>query len=287
VLVNPVSAYLTAIVFGSVLNRNVHMINVESARAASAIGSNIAHELRTPLMPIGNLARGISHHLPTLVDAYQKARQHQLPVVALTATHIDRLRSSLLAIEKEVVNSNTAIDILLLNTNDRSLGEFDADLFSIRDLVHECVQHFPYNNTKEQRLVSVQPGDDFQVFAPKIVVAHVILNLIKNALYHVQRSGKGSVSIGTILAKRKHKVTVHDSGPGIPYADRDRIFERFFTTTVAVQGVGIGLSFCRSAMDSIGGRITVDSREGHYSTFILEFPRPRQRRRSRARSSPR
>jgi signal transduction histidine kinase len=67
-------------------------------------------------------------------------------------------------------------------------------------------------------------------------------------------------------------VEIVDDGPGIPSAIRRHIFSRFYTTATNGQGAGIGLSFCKMVMESIGGEIQCESREGEYTTFRLIFP---------------
>ncbi|MCZ6643270.1 MAG: HAMP domain-containing sensor histidine kinase, partial [Gammaproteobacteria bacterium] len=62
-------------------------------------------------------------------------------------------------------------------------------------------------------------------------------------------------------------------GPGIPRSRQKEIFDRFYTTTDEGLGTGIGLSFCKMVMESLGGRITCDSVEGEYTTFSLYFPK--------------
>jgi signal transduction histidine kinase len=65
---------------------------------------------------------------------------------------------------------------------------------------------------------------------------------------------------------------VTDTGPGIPASLKHQIFDRFFSTIRYGQGAGIGLSFCKMVMESIGGEIQCESREGEYTTFRLIFP---------------
>ncbi|MFV2090602.1 MAG: sensor histidine kinase, partial [Pseudomonadales bacterium] len=127
-------------------------------------------------------------------------------------------------------------------------------------------------NAKERELISVNVAEDFRIAAPRLLVIHVLFNLIKNGLYFVQKSGKGSIQISAILGDPGGQIIVHDTGAGIPANIRPHIFERFYTTTHTGQGAGIGLSFCHMVMESIGGSISCDSQDGEYATFTLAFP---------------
>lgn len=271
VMVYPVTGYLTALGFGLITNRNVDYVNAEKLRTASAIGGNIAHELRTPLASIRSLARSMSKYSEVLLDGYQTAKDSGLDVGELNQRQISGLRSALATIQREVDYSNTIIDMLLLNTWDgKASGGGDA-IPSIEFVVRQSLSRFPFANSAEEDLVRVIVGKDFSVSASNILLTHVFFNLIKNAIYYAQKSPVGRVEI-RIGEDAKPTIVVTDTGPGIPASRRRRVFERFYTTGDSHQGAGIGLSFCKMVMESIGGEIHCDSREGEYTTFRLVFP---------------
>jgi two-component system CAI-1 autoinducer sensor kinase/phosphatase CqsS len=271
-MVYPVSTYLTALVFGIITNRNVDYINSEKLRAASAIGGNIAHELRTPLASIRSLARAMNKYSQILVDTYAKARELGAHTGDLNREQVEGLRSALLSIEKEVQYSNTIIDMLLLNTSERSPHLTRVDTFALSDAVSEAIDRFPFNNTTERALIQVQVVQDFRVGASRLLVIHVLFNLIKNGIHYAQKSPGGTLHISVGTSKGRRLVEITDTGPGISPAARRHIFDRFYTTSDTSQGAGIGLSFCKTVMHSIGGDIHCDSRHGQYTTFRLTFP---------------
>ena len=272
VMLYPISAYLTALILGIITNRNVDYVNSEKLRAASALGSNIAHELRTPLASIRTRARGIGKHLDDLVAGYETAKASGLDVPNISARRIVELEAGLSAIEDEVEYSNTIINMLLINTSDKPISEWDFDIFNAGSCVEEAVARYPFNNSAEKKLISIEVEDDFSISAPRLMVVHVLFNLIKNGLYSVQRSGKGSVVIRLETAKGRNLISVQDSGAGIPTNIQGQIFDRFFTTIHFGQGAGIGLSFCKMVMQGIEGEIQCESEEGEYTTFRLYFP---------------
>ncbi len=276
VIFYPCSAYLSALLFGIVTNRNVDYINAEKLRAASAIGGNIAHELRTPLASIRLLAKAVNKHSQLLVDTYARAKQSDLQIGDLTSDQIVGLRSALSMIEAEVAYSNTVIDMLLFNTADR-LSPSSTDRFRLSEAVSEAISRFPFNNAGEKALITVHVHDDVHVECPKLLVVHVLFNLIKNGIYFAQKSSKGTLRIAIASHRGKPSVELTDSGPGIAPSTRKRIFDRFYTTSDAGQGAGIGLSFCKTVMDTIGGEIQCDSSEGRHTTFRLLFRPARSR----------
>ena len=274
VLLYPISAYLTAIIFGSVANRNVHMLNAERIRTASAIGSNIAHELRTPSAGIRAIASGLNKHLDPLVDAYRKAKVQGIDVKPMRPNQSRMLEKGLSTIEQEIDFSNTVVDMLLINTSDQFFVGRTIEDFEIRPTIDESIFRYPFNNPEERRLIINDTNIDFSVSAPRLLVVHVLFNLLKNALYHVQRKGTGCITVTATIEDDGNYVIVHDTGPGIPKANQKRIFDRLYTTTESGQGAGIGLSFCKIVMESIGGQIVCESVEGEYTTFKLRFPKP-------------
>jgi signal transduction histidine kinase len=83
VLLYPLAAYLTAVGLGSLTNRQTDILDTARLKAASAIGANLAHELRTPLASIRALSGGVDRFLPTLVEAYKQAAEAGLDVEPL------------------------------------------------------------------------------------------------------------------------------------------------------------------------------------------------------------
>jgi len=290
VMIFPVTGYLTALMFGILTNRNVDYVNSEKLRAASALGSNIAHELRTPLASIRSRARGVGKHLDDLVAGYQAARTAGLDIPKVSPRRMRELETGLTAIEEEVEYSNTIINMLLVNTSDKPISDWDFEVFKASHCVEEAVERYPFNNSAERKLITIDMKRDFYIRAPRLMIVHVLFNLIKNALYSVQRSGKGGVTISLTTSDGRNYVSVEDTGAGIPASMQNQIFERFFTTIRFGQGAGIGLSFCKMVMTGIGGEIRCESEEGKYTIFRLLFPvvsQPEQPSESRSTDGPR
>jgi two-component system, CAI-1 autoinducer sensor kinase/phosphatase CqsS len=268
----PLPVYLTALIIGSISNRNMHIVKAEQLRAASAIGSNIAHELRTPLASIRLLARATGRMVPDLVEGHRAASSAGLKVPHVEERKLEQLHEVLTSIQSEVDYSNTIIDMLLFNASENSFTPGDFEIFPISVAIEDAVARFPFNNSQERTLLSYSIEEDFEVSAPRLFIVHVLFNIIKNGLYYVQSSGKGTLSIQPKVVRDQHMVIITDTGPGIPRRLQHQIFERFFSTIRHGQGAGIGLSFCKMVMESIGGEIECESMEGEYTTFRLIFP---------------
>ncbi len=105
-------------------------------------------------------------------------------------------------------------------------------------------------------------------------IRSVISNLVSNAIKY---SGPGqTVDVQLTKADQGTELLVSDSGIGIPSTEQQRLFEEFFRATNArahtESGTGLGLAIVRSVLDAIGGRVTIDSREGRGTTVRVFFP---------------
>lgn len=112
------------------------------------------------------------------------------------------------------------------------------------------------------------------VIADPAQLQQVLLNLLNNAFDAVEaRHGVegGKVAIEVAPRDGRVEVAVRDNGTGISAADLDKIFAPFFTTKPVGKGTGLGLSVCFGIVESMGGTISVESREGSGTTFTVSL----------------
>jgi len=267
--VYPAPIYLTAILVGGFAYRNSELVQREKLKAASAIGSYIAHELRTPLASIRSRARFSANALAR--ETSRSLDETDVSGVRKSAD-LDRSVESLKVIQEEVEYANTLIDMLLLNTKDSLLPDNVGEQNNASEIVAESVRRYPFSNSRERESVFTEIIDDFAIKGERLLIVHVVFNLLKNAVLYMQRKPNGQTHIRVLVEGNRGVIEVTDTGPGIPRMIRKRIFERFFTTLESGRGTGIGLSFCKMVMEGLGGEITVDSTEGEFTTFRLLFP---------------
>jgi two-component system sensor histidine kinase/response regulator len=142
-------------------------------------------------------------------------------------------------------------------------------------LLAEIVYDWGLRFQQEGATASVSVADDAPVFrADKVLLKRVLSNLVQNALTHAA----GPVQLA--LAARNDAsgilLTVTDDGPGIPNEYQEIIFRKFERVRAPnaprVRSSGLGLTFCRLAVEAHGGRIWVKSTEGEGSTFYVQLP---------------
>jgi len=112
----------------------------------------------------------------------------------------------------------------------------------------------------------------------------VLLNLYNNAFYAVNQKatnfklqpGPGAyeprVTVSTKKLGDRVEIRVEDNGDGIPKNIIDKIFQPFFTTKPTGQGTGLGLSLAYDMVKAHGGEISVHTKEGEYSVFLVSLP---------------
>jgi NtrC-family two-component system sensor histidine kinase KinB len=165
----------------------------------------------------------------------------------------------------------------LLELGRLEAGEAEPDRIPLEPgtLVQEAVELAqPIALGKRQTIgVQVEPGLP-RVLADPALIARVLGNLIDNALKYTPEKGRVTVSVEK--AGSEILFAVSDTGPGIDAEMRERVFDRFarLGRVEGVEGIGLGLTFCKLAVVAHGGRIWVDSEPGVGATFRFTLPLP-------------
>jgi two-component system CAI-1 autoinducer sensor kinase/phosphatase CqsS len=269
----PMPVYLFILIGGSVYNHHRDTVQQEMLRAVSAVGSNIAHELRTPLLGIKSDARGMKRYLPHLIEGYEKAQAAGLEVKPIRRPQFASLRDALERIDNETDYANTIIDMLLINSGGTRIVSSEFRIHSARGCVGRALDRYPFSSETERGLVHFAEGPDFEFSGSDILLTHVMFNLLKNSLYYIAHAGKGEIFIWLEPnAVGGNRLFFMDTGQGVHPSLLPRIFDRFFSSMETGRGSGIGLSFCRMVMEGMGGRIACESAYGEFTRFILTFP---------------
>lgn len=117
------------------------------------------------------------------------------------------------------------------------------------------------------------PKKDITLIADPINLEIVFVNLITNAIQAMNNSGK--IRISFKVEKGNTVISLSDNGPGIQKKHLSKIFEPLFTTKQT--GTGLGLVSCKTIVEQHGGKISVRSRVGHGTTFLISLPRKRRK----------
>jgi two-component system sensor histidine kinase/response regulator len=147
---------------------------------------------------------------------------------------------------------------------------------ALNSVVTQAVELLAYELRTSAVDVELRLSDSVPVFQADGHQLHqVVVNLVTNA-HHAMRQTTGPRRITLAsefdAAAARVRVTITDTGPGIPPDVQARMFEPFFTTKPPGEGTGLGLSLCRGIVEEHGGTLRVESQPGHGATFIVTLP---------------
>lgn len=213
-----------------------------------------SHELRTPLNVILGYASFLKEDLRG--DAGE-----QLEVVLQSAMRLRALIDD------------------MVNLRHLDTGEAEAQLtmseFLLNELIDDAVQEFAaMAEAKKLNLGVRQTAQTIEISADRQKIYLVLANLISNAVKFTPAGGR--VLIDVKLHDSEARVSVRDTGVGIPADKLDKAFDRFYqvesSLTRSFEGMGLGLAIAKGMVELHGGRIWVESVEGLGSSFTFALP---------------
>jgi len=207
--------------------------------------ADVSHELRTPLTVIRGEA-DIALRGPKEPEEYRQA----LTMVREAATHTSRLVDDLLFVARHE-SGETRLDIA------------DADLLKIlRPLAESCGTKFTILTSLDKAPLRCDTGR----------VRQALLILLENA----RNYGGDLIEVRVDSSPDGYRIAVEDNGPGLSDTDKENAFERFFRGSNAAErygdGAGLGLPVAKSIVESHGGKILLEDRDGGGLSAVMMFP---------------
>jgi CheY-like chemotaxis protein/two-component sensor histidine kinase len=228
--------------------------SAESLR--DSLSAMLVHDLRTPLTTIiGPLEMLQGQHFGPLNDTQQE-------VLAMSTRSAYRLLNLV----------NELLDVSKLESGQMTLQKKSVDFHR---LVDEAIEQVAMSHTDDAERIEREYSNDAPlVAADDELMRRVLVNLLGNALKFAPLESK--VTIGTRMAEEGVLFWVRDEGDGIHPEDQQRIFEKFGQAASRNAGrklsTGLGLTFCKLAVEAHGGRIWLESTPGQGSTFFVAVP---------------
>ena len=220
---------------------------------------NLSHELRTPLTTVRLLTETVSRDLEK-VDVPRRIRDRIMKIDVETGHLVQMV--------------NELLDLSRIEGGAPQLLHDEVELGGVIRAAIERIR--PFADRQRVTLASDLPGDAdlARVIGDEERLGQLLINLLHNAV----KFSKDGMRV--VVAGREQKgeilVTVTDQGAGIPRADLDRVFERFYKVDKArvrgVGGTGLGLAIARHIVEAHDGRIWVESAEGRGSVFSFAIP---------------
>ena len=213
----------------------------------SAFLANMSHEIRTPL----NAIIGFSSLLH-----YVENEQEREQYISLI-NHNNQLLLKLIN------------DVLDLSKIEAGHIELHSEWFNPAELIEESITEYERNVPAGVKLFARYPAAPGQIEHDPMRIKQILNNFISNAL---KNTVQGYIEVYYETDTDGIRISVSDTGCGIPPDKLGMIFERFEKVDSFAQGAGLGLSICKSIVEKMNGVITVDSTMGVGSTFTVELP---------------
>lgn len=242
----------------------------ERLKALSSMGGMIAHELRTPLTGISFGMHTVEKRVSQLVEIYQKwsTKLNQIPI---KQRNIDQLKNVCKDMQLSLQQIDNTIDTVLAGFRPSQVSEERLQSISVDKLFNDLLEQYPLSES-ELNHISVEYNPKLVVRGIEHVLLHVLSNLIKNAFYFIQEMNKGEITLWATQDKDYVNIHVKDTAKGIDKDQIDKIFEPFFTTKDAAASIGMGLYFCKLAIEALNGEIYCESVKGEKTVFTLTLP---------------
>ncbi len=216
--------------------------------------ANVSHELKTPIGALGLLAETLT------VEPDPEVAQRLASRIHAEAFRVSRIIDDLLDLSRIESEETPPREPIYINL-----------------VMAEAVERV--RSAAEQRLIAIEldePDPPVHVVGDRRQLVSAIHSLLENAVTFSYEDS--TVRVSGSQADGEIRLSVSDTGVGIPTRDLERIFERFYRVdhgrSRSTGGTGLGLSIVRHVASNHQGRVEVDSREGEGSTFTLVLPNP-------------
>jgi two-component system sensor kinase FixL len=227
------------------------LVHISRSSAMGEMASVLAHELNQPLSAISTYLRAGQR----LLDA-ENPENPAIPIISSAAEQSLRAGEIIRRLRRFVEQ-----------------GESDQQVESLQELIEDTAA-LALLGARERGVITRYKWSKAVdvVFVDRVQVQQVALNLMRNALEAMDASEKRELQIATSRSEDgMAMISVSDTGSGIDPEIADRLFQPFVTTKGA-QGMGVGLSICRTIIEAHGGRIWAEPNPGGGTIFRFTVP---------------
>ncbi len=225
----------------------------ELLRSREQFSQMLVHDLKNPLMGVKGYADMLS-------------RMSLDPTQRELAEGIQRSNAATLNLVTQL------LDIAKLSEGRLELRCSNVDA---RKLLQECAHEMSSWAKIENKAIRVSVSANFPlIYVDEGLIRRVVLNLTSNAIKHTPYATE--ITLGAEMVDGKAEIFVHDTGPGIAPEVKQRLFERFATKSehTSYHSTGLGLTFCKLAVEAHNGTISVASSQATGTTFTIHLPVP-------------
>ncbi len=219
--------------------------------------ANVSHELRTPLTSI----KGATETVLDDDEMPLSVRRRFLSIVIGEADRMTRIVKDLLVLSR-------------LDNRRMTWSPTTFDIAETLDRMCTALQTEAGQHQHTLRYTCTETGK-MPLYGDKERIEQVIANIIGNAIKYTPDGGSIAVTLSN-TGRKAYAISVKDNGIGIPAADVEHLFERFYrvdkSRSIQAGGTGLGLSIAKEIVDAHNGTITVNSKEGEGTEVVIVLP---------------
>lgn len=223
-----------------IFSRNKEKHHQNEYKSLKLFAGSIAHELHNPLASLNVISKYIKNE----------------GIIADKAVVV--------AIENNVKRAQEIINNTLNNIKENF--QLSLKLVKIEEIIKEALYELSFKNHNNLYINNIP----FEIFADELLLKQVFINIIQNAYYYIKDNPNGRIDINFKINNDSKIITIEDNGPGIQESNIDKIFQPFYTTKL--NGNGIGLAFCKKALEAMNAKIQCTSEYGVFTRFTIVFP---------------
>jgi two-component system OmpR family sensor kinase len=219
--------------FAVAINRLLARVS-QSMESQRRFVADAAHELRSPLTAMSLQA--------------ERLAEAEMSSVA---------RERLTVLRQGIERGRSLLDQLLTLAKAQSATDLPKSPVSVQSIYRRVLEDLMPLAEAKHIDIGVEGALDAEVWASELDMIAVVKNLVDNAIRYTPEGGRVDLSVG--VSEGKVVLRIQDSGPGIPLAERDRVFDPFYRTLGSEQiGSGLGLSIVQTIANRIGAEIRLD-----------------------------
>lgn len=192
----------------------------------------------------------------------------------LEAQELDYVEKGIHIVKMMTDMISSLLDMAKMENNEMKINAEDCDL---EEIVFSAIKAMaPMLNEKAIQLSNKTNKNNARVKVQKDLIERVVQNLLSNAVHYTPK--QGNILIESELDEKSKSVviSVSDSGSGIPDEHKQKVFDKFATVETKEKRIrgstGLGLTFCKLAVELHGGKIWVEDRKGGGSVFRFTLP---------------
>ncbi len=251
------------------------LIQAEKMASLGELTAGIAHEIQNPLNFVNNYSEVNAELIEEIKGELQKGNYAEIGLI------LDDLEDN----ENKIHHHGQRADAIVRGMLQHSRANSGTkEPTNLNELADEYLRLAYHGLRAKDSSFEAEYATDFDENLPLVEVVQqdigrALLNIISNAYQavaerkQIEPTGyQPKVKVGTRKIGPRIELTVQDNGNGIPEAIRDKIFQPFFTTKPTGQGTGLGLSLAYESVKAHGGTLTVESREGQGTEFLITLP---------------